>query len=301
MAKTKGKKSDAHKKKGKGGKKSDARHSKKKGGGKKGKGAPKRFKGKATLAPQIHGGLNEDRMKSGGGKFAERVEVKTGGIARVQFLTDPSDPNGFVEIDQHQFKASGRWNYIACGGKGCPMCKDDDPEVAAIKYRFFAVVWDFSKKKVAILEGPKTLSQKIFKRWKENKKKFTSTVYEVSKEAGPPVQWDIGMINKKPTSTKNLDLIDIRANIVEQFKWALGPDVKVDIKALEAELGVETDEDTADALEDVVITKKMIKKMVDKGKEDELMKIALNFGIKKKKLKAMELDEMGKAILKAQG
>ena len=285
------------------GKKSDTRHKKKgKGGKDKSKGAPKRFKGKATLAPQIHGGLNEDRMKSGGGKFAERVEVKTGGMKRVQFLTDPSDPNGFVEIDQHQFKANNRWNYIACGGKGCPMCKDDDPEVAKINYRFFAVVWDFSKKKVAILEGPKTLSQKIFKRWKSNKRKFTSTVYEVSKEAGPPVQWDINMVGKKPTSTKDLVLIDIRANIIEQFKWALGPDVKVDIKALEAELGVDAeDEDTADALEDVVLTKKQIAKMVAKGKEDDLLRIALNFGIKKKKLKSMDLEQMGKTILKAQG
>lgn len=283
------------------GKKSDTRHSKKGKGKDKSKGAPKRFKGKATLSPQIHGGLSEDRMKSGGGKFAERVEVKTGGLARVQFLTDPSDPNGFVEIDQHQFKANGRWNYIACGGKGCPMCKDDDPDVAKINYRFFAVVYDFSKKKVAILEGPKTLSQKIFKAWKRNKKKFTSTVYEVSKEAGPPVQWDINMIGKKPTSTKDLDLIDIRKNIVEQFKWALGPDVKVDIKALEAELGIEDDEDTADALEDVVITKKQIKKLVAKDDEDELVKIAKNLGIKGKKLKSMDLAEMGKAILAAQG
>lgn len=274
----------------------------KKSGKKGGKGAPKRFKGKATLTPQISGGLSEERMKSGGGRFAERVEVKTGGIARVQFLTDPTDEMGFVEIDQHQFKAGGRWNYIACGGKGCPMCKDDDPDVAKINYRFFAVVYDFQKKGVAILEGPKTLSQKIFKRWKSNKKKFTSTVYEVSKEAGPPVQWDIGIINKKPTSTKDLEMLDIRKNIIEQFTWAMGPDVKVDVKALEAELGVEKDdEDTADALEDTIVTKKQIKKLVEKDDEDELVRIAKNFGIKGKKLKKMDLAEMGKAILTAQG
>ena len=126
----------------------------KKGPGKKGGGPGKT--GKSGLSPVMHRGMDPDRNVGGGGNFAPRAKLKGGDSGVFQFLAAPGDP-AIVEIEEHQWKEKGRWNYVPCLGDGCPLCDDSDPDVAKTSYKVYVPVYDFSQKKAVLLSGPKTL------------------------------------------------------------------------------------------------------------------------------------------------
>lgn len=148
---------------------------KKKGKAKKGSG----------LSPKIYGGLSKKRMAQK--SATNRCVVKAGDTVTVQFLEVPDD---MKEFDQHQFRDRNRWFYVPCAGKNCPLCDDEDPDVAKVNYRFICNVWNFKTKRVEILEGPKTLAGRIQFRWERKKKSFLKRTYDVSKFDTQPVEWD---------------------------------------------------------------------------------------------------------------
>lgn len=175
------------------------------------------------------GGLNKSRYTKGAG--VPRVELKQGDSVKVQFIADIDDEQWWKEIDQHQFQDKG-WKYVPCLGEGCPLCEDEDRDVSKINYRFFTVVYDFKKKELAVLEGPKDLSGRIASKRnraeKSKKGKFLKTVYEIDKKATTPVSYDVNVEDDKKTVSVDpgkLKAFDLAAYLVDQAKRYFGDDL----------------------------------------------------------------------------
>lgn len=246
----------------------------------KGKKVNKKFEG--PIAPKIFTGLNEGRMASTAGRFADRTKFQQGDTVELQFL-DPI--TSFAEYDQHQFRDGGKWKYVPCGGENCPLCADDDPEVAKVHYRFSCNVYNHDTKRVEVFEGPKTVSQLVAKRYKkivakakgnENKalKLWQNATWQLSKMKTQPVTFDMEEGDNDPVSTKKWEgkLFDLSANIIEQFKFYFGADV--DVRALDAK----EEKEAKSSMDDVAFSKKDLKKLSD----DDLKKVGKDFGIKAK-------------------
>lgn len=164
--------------------------------------------------PVMFGGLSE-RMESKGGGGSFSLKFEYGKAQPVQFLGEPNDPAAFYEFEQHQFNAGG-WKYVPCLGKGCPLCDDEDSEVSKTHYRFIASVYSFSDKEVRVMEGPKTLAQRIAFRWANCQKKnqnFRRKTYEVTKMKTTPVSYDVEASDDPAISTRSLTLPDLEEYI----------------------------------------------------------------------------------------
>lgn len=173
---------------------------------------------KSGLSVRTFGGLNEKRYTKGTGGSDRFKFEKSDKPYAAQFCGDISDPKFFLEFDQHQFQDKG-WNYVPCLGEGCPLCEDEDKEVAKKRYRFIASVYSFSDKTLCILEGPKDLSGRIARKWKaaEKKKKgsFTKTVFDLTKVDSQPVGYEVDVnddrkvvdidVSKAPSLQEYLD------------------------------------------------------------------------------------------------
>lgn len=164
--------------------------------------APAKRKG---LSVKTYAGLNEKRMKSGGGG-GMRVIIKQGDTVPVQFLQTPKQ---FVEFDQHQWREDGVWNYVPCAGDDCPICEHEDQTRAKRHYKFIANVYDLKEKRVAILEGPKTLATQIFYRYQRKPALFLKRVFDVTKFPTQPVTYGFQMAEENPVRTSGLKLIDL--------------------------------------------------------------------------------------------
>jgi hypothetical protein len=173
-------------------------------------------RGGGGLSVAIGGGLNKKNYaKKGSG--GDRLVLKQGDTATVQFVAGCDDSDHWKEISQHQFQDKGRWNYVPCLGDDCPLCEDDDRDVSKVTYRFFTNVYSMKDKKIVILEGPKDLSGRIARKWEGAEKKkpglFLKRTYDVSKLATTPVSYDVEI---GEDNTKKIDMkgcIDLDAYI----------------------------------------------------------------------------------------
>lgn len=159
----------------------------------------KKKKGKSKssgLSVRTFGGLNKSNYTKKG-NFGDFVKMDVGDTVLVQFVANIDDDQWWKEIEQHVFKEKGKWQYVPCLGDNCPLCQDDDPEVAKTSYRFFTVVYDFAEKRLAILEGPKDLSGRIAFRYEKKRKSFLSRTWDVSKLKTTPVSYDVESADKK--------------------------------------------------------------------------------------------------------
>ena len=265
----------------------------------KDKGEKKRKLSKPSgpIGPKMFSGLNDKRMQSGAGRFADRTKFVQGDTIEVQFLDLIGE---FVEYDQHQFRDGGKWKYVPCGGDNCPLCADDDPEVSKTHYRFSCNVWNHDTKRVEVFEGPKTLGTLIAKRYKKIAKKagsdekklrklWTNSVWEMSKMKTQPVSFDMDEGDSSAVAPAKWEgkKHDLQKNIIEQFRFYFGDDV--DIRALDAK----EDESAKSSMDDEGVTKKELKAMDD----DALKKVGKSFGIK---IKGKTKKEFIDAILEAQ-
>lgn len=193
------------------------------------------------FSPKIYKGLNDKRMAKGQG--GNRLVLKQGDTATVQFCTGIEE---FREFDVHTFQDRNRWNYIPCAGDDCPLCDDEDPDVSKTSYRFCCNVYSKKEKKVLILEGPKDLSGRIALRYKNNRKKFTRKLYDVSKLKTTPVSYDVESADGKVVDTSSMDLIDLDAYITAEMERYFGDATPVRNKSGKSALDDDDDDDDAD-------------------------------------------------------
>lgn len=263
---------------------------KKKGKSKKGGG----------LSVRTFGGLNKKNYTKKGG-FGDFVKMDVGDTVLVQFVADISDDEWWKEIEQHVFKEKGKWQYVPCLGDNCPLCEDDDPEVAKTSYRFFTVVYDFGEKRLAILEGPKDLSGRIAFRYEKKKKSFLSRTWDVSKLKTQPVSYDVESADKKAKEIdeEKLKAFDLDKMIQAKAERYFGEDLAGNKKSKKPKKSALDDDDDEDDYE-----------ADDEYDEDDLLemersevrKIAKQLGIKAtdKEGEARSKKTLIKLILKKQ-
>lgn len=186
------------------------------------------------LSPQLFSGLNQKRMASGQGNpnIGLRVQLEKSKPLPVQFMGDPDDAEYFIEIDQHQFQEEGRWNYVPCAGDDCPLCASESEVKAKRHYRFFAVIYNLNDRKLQVLEGPKTMAQLIFLRYKatrrrsaRNRRPFTRRVYEITKMPTEPVSYDLAIGEDDPVSSARLaklEAIDLQKYVTSEMERYYG-------------------------------------------------------------------------------
>jgi hypothetical protein len=167
-----------------------------------------------SLAVRTFGGLNADNFTAGVG-LGDRLKFeKKGKSYPVQFVADPGDGTQFIEFWQHQFRDGQGWKYVPCLEADCPLCKDEDEEVRKRRYRFVTNLYSMRDKKIVILEGPKDLSSRIFRRWEsahkaaESKKKgkakpFTERIYGLTQNDTQPVTYDVEELTDEDSKKLN--------------------------------------------------------------------------------------------------
>lgn len=144
---------------------------------------------RSRLSAQLSTGLSKSRMKSGGGGNNQRVRLDDSKPVILQFVSDP-DGDGFTEFDQHQFQEDGKWKFVPCTGKRCPLCADDDGTKNR-RYRFVAQVYNLKEKKMQVLEGPKDLATRIFSKYERRPGVFLKRVFEVTRLPTSPVSYEV--------------------------------------------------------------------------------------------------------------
>lgn len=261
--------------------------------------------GKGGLAPVMHTGIDEDRASAKSGNFAPKAKLKQGETSTYQFPWAPivgDDTGIFVEIEEHQWSegkgSKVKWFFVPCAGEGCPLCDDDDKDVAATNYQLYVNVYDFDQKKVVLLKGPKTLTRLILDRYKKNKKEFVRRAWDISRKKASP-WWDMerseddGLSDKK---LKALTPIDAREHIRSEFDQFFGTSSSGGKKKGKNKPSLDADDDgKASALDDDPYTKKSLAKLSEK----KLRKIGAAFEIKK--VDKLDTDDLIKKILRAQG
>lgn len=181
------------------------------------------------MKAKTYSGLNKDRMASNA-FFQDRVNFKKGDSFEGQFLTGI---DGFMEYDIHAFQEKGKWRFIPCAGEDCPLCEDDDPQVSKTSYRACCNVWHSKEKKVMILEGPKDLFSRIATRYKrfakdaKSRKKWTRTVFEISKFATSPISHDVEASDRKAVDPEGLKLHDLQAYVDGEMTRYYGSNSKL--------------------------------------------------------------------------
>lgn len=255
------------------------------------------------LSVPVQGGLNKKNYtKKAGG--VDRIQLDKGKTVTVQFLFPINDTDNWKEIDQHQFQERNRWNYVPCLGDDCPLCADDDRDVAKTTYRFLTNAYDLENKRIAVLEGPKDLSGRIAARFttlakKKKSKLFTKKTYDISKMDTTPVSYDVETSDDDPVPEKRIDLkkcIDLDAYILEQAKRYFGDDMPSSGKS--SKRSAMDDEDDEEYEED-----EYDEDDLEEMDKSELRKIAKAIGAKTKDKEGEPLSKskLIKSIIKKQG
>lgn len=259
--------------------------------------AKKKGKG-GGLTPRVYGGLSKARTTRG--VMTDRFRIKNGESGTVMFLEIPKD---MKEFDQHQFRDRGKWNYVPCAGDDCPLCEDEDSDVAKVHYRFVCNVYNLGTKKCEILEGPKTLAGRIRQRYgtdKKKQKRFLKKTFEISKLDGETVEWDVETSDEDPVSEKvlaNLKKHDLMADITGSMERYFGNKLpkKGSKTALDDDDYDEDDEDDEDTEYDEDDLEEMDLSEVRKIAKSLKIKTVDAEGDKRSKAKLIKL------IIKAQG
>lgn len=167
------------------------------------------------------GGLNSKRIESrtgGGGGNKNSLQYKVGEMRVVQFFGKPSDDSMFMEFEQHQFRDGSRWNYVPCGGEGCPLCDHENDEVSKTRHRFVAAIWSFKDKASKILEGPNDLATRLIYRYKRAPERFTHRTFEVSKLKTEPVSYDVSVGEERAIRLTDKEPLDLEKYLIEQME-----------------------------------------------------------------------------------
>lgn len=143
------------------------------------------------LSTKAFGGLNKKNYEKKAGTFGQRIKFVEGERVIVQFSGNPDDEDAFKEFFQHSWKEGNRWFFVPCTGDNCPLCEEEDEEKAKKTYRFIAKVWNFSEKKMQILDGPKDLAGRIVYQYDRSKTKFLSRVWDIMPLATQPRTYQV--------------------------------------------------------------------------------------------------------------
>lgn len=240
------------------------------------------------LTPRSFGGLNKSRMQTGSGSSFPRVKMKDDETVSLQFFGAINDPESFKEFDQHQWRDKN-WNYVACLGKNCALCEDEDDDVAKARYRFVALVYNLEEKQVQVLEGPGTMAQRIALKYEKRPKTFAKKVWDVTRLDTTPTSYDIDTSDEDPIDLKGKKRLDLQAYIDESARRYFGKDIPRG--GAKSALDDDDDEDYDD---DEGYTKSDLLEM-DKA---QLKKVAKEFKVK---MDGKSRKEVITAILKNQG
>lgn len=176
------------------------------------------------ITPKTFGGLNKSRMQTGSGSAFPRVKMKDGETVSLQFFGPINDENAFKEFDQHQWRDKN-WNYVACLGKNCPLCDDEEADVAKARYRFVALVYNLGDKQVQILEGPGTLAQRISLKYEKRPKTFVKKVWDITRLDTVPTSYDVDTSDEDPIAISGKKRLDLQAYIDESASRYFGKDI----------------------------------------------------------------------------
>lgn len=131
---------------------------------------------------KVSRGLDHKKLGSGGMMFV----LGKGETKQIQFL---QELDSIAEYEVHSAKnENDKFRYVPCMERKCPLCKDDNPDVAKTSYRFAINVWNHTDGEVQVLEGGKLLGLQIFQRWETAEEKkpgsFRSRVFDIKKNVG---------------------------------------------------------------------------------------------------------------------
>lgn len=212
--------------------------------------ASKKKQSKGLTVKTFKGGLDQKRMKKGTGGQGMRVILKDQTIP-VQFLTDPDNPDGFVEFEIHNFQEDGRWEYVPCTGDDCPLCEDESEQRSRTRYRFCAVVYNLAEKRVQVLEGPKDMAGRIYYRYERNPSKFRKRAFDITKFPTQPVTYGVDIAeDATPKNPKGMELIDLGEYLQGELKRYYGDDLEAAKTSASALDDDDWDEDELDDLDD---------------------------------------------------
>ena len=198
---------------------------------------------KGGLSPKSFGGLSKKRMEKG--QASDRIFMKKGETATVQFLGATDDEEVFREFYVHQFQDGGRWTYVPCAEDNCPLCEDEDPQVSKAHYRFCTSVYSLKDKKVAILEGPKDLAGRIDRKCSRNAKKFLRKTWDISKLDTTPVSYEVEEADDRAVSTDGLKPMSLPGYIEQEQRRYFGNDMPTESKK-SGKTALDDDDDDAE-------------------------------------------------------
>lgn len=235
---------------------------------------------KKGLTAKTYKGLSKKRMdaaKGGGVRF----KFKRGEPQPIMFFETPDEMR---ELDQHQFQDEGRWQYVPCTGEECPLCEDEDEDVAKTRYRFACNVYNLEEKKVQVLEGPRDLAHRIAFRYERKPSRFLKRVYDVTQFDGTPISYQIDLADEEPVRISNKKPHDLDKYIDKAIEFYYG-DKKPKKDSLEDDDEEFEDEEeyTEEELEDM--------------SNSELKSIAKEFGVS---IKGKKPSEVIKEIMEEQ-
>lgn len=237
------------------------------------------------LKPKIFKGLSKKRMGRGGGYKFPRVRFEDDKAVVVQFFDPPvTESEGFLEFDQHQWREGGNWNYVPCAGKKCPLCEDDDDDVAKVRYRFCALVYNLKAKEVQVMEGPTTLAQQIERRYAKRKKSFLKRTWDITRMSGQPTRYDVDSGDDDPVSLKAKKRLNLEEYVTEAMQRFFGDDVPSKTSRTALDDDDEYDEDDIDEDELMEMSTKKLKRIAKQYKvrtEDRTKKQIVKAIIKK--------------------
>jgi hypothetical protein len=201
------------------------------------------------------GGIKKKNYEAG--HNSNRVVVKEGETVAVQFAGLPTDKDHFREFQQHRWQeGKNKYHQVPCLGEDlCPLCDEDDEDIAKTTYAFIADVWNFKTKKMQVLRGGKNMVGKIALRFeklkKANKKsRFLKRVYEITAIPAQFTDYDVVASESiKPRTLEESDYIDLDEWLMEEVKAYYGDDMPTPT-SLDDDDDEEEDDDDDDDDED---------------------------------------------------
>jgi hypothetical protein len=210
---------------------------------------------------RVYKGLNKARYTQKGGS-GNRVMMKESQTVPLQFLTDPS---GFVEYDEHQFKVGGQFSYVPCIGDDCPLCDDEDRDISKSRYTMLANVYNLKEKKVQILKGGKDLAGKIMLRFERAEKKkpgtFLKRVFDITPMPGAFRTYDVAVAEEDPVKIANLTAFDLEEEVEKSIKEYYGDNLPDGSSKSSLDSDDDDDDDDEDEDEKSVHTEAELKKL----------------------------------------
>jgi hypothetical protein len=187
---------------------------------------PKRGLSPQMFKPKTSRGLNKQRIESKSGSGKRVVFKKEDPTNILQFV---DTPDKWTEFEVHSWQEDGRWNFVPCAGDNCPLCDSEDEDIRYAGYRFACNVYNFSTKRVQILEGSKTLAGLIYHKFERRPKLFLKRVWEITRFPTKPITWDIDTADEEELKdVASLSLLDIDEYIVDEMKRYYGDDMPVE-------------------------------------------------------------------------